>query len=74
MYERPLLVALKNVLVSNMGELMKLSPANESVRVTLPKEDLHDLGLLDQDGNLKGKHWAMIERDGDSFKLNIVSP
>lgn len=74
MYQRTKLVGLKTQLVGNMGQLMKLSPSNESVRVTLPKEDLNELGLLDENGNLNGEHWAKIDRDGERFTLSFISP
>lgn len=57
-----------------MGNLMKLSQTNESVRVTLPKEDLADQGVVDENGNLVGDHWAKIDIDGDGFRLRFINP
>lgn len=57
-----------------MGNLMKLSQTNESVRVTLPKEDLKDLGVVDEDGKLLGDHWAVTDTDGQGLKLDFIRP
>lgn len=57
-----------------MGNLMKLSQTNESVRVTLPKDDLADKGVVDEDGNLAGDHWAKIDDDGDGFTVRFIRP
>ena len=58
-------------------EMRKLSPAGGCVTVSLPKDDLRDRGLIDEDGELRGEHWVKVEslddEEGD-YRLELVSP
>jgi len=53
----------------------KLSPDSGSVSVRLPKEKLREQGIVDEDGELNGEHWAKIEELGSGvFNIELISP
>ena len=59
-------------------EMRKLSPAGGCVTVSIPIDDLRERGVVDEDGELVGNHWAKVESldeddDGD-YRLELVSP
>jgi hypothetical protein len=58
-------------------EMRKLSPAGGCVTVSIPIDDLRERGVVDDDGELVGSHWAKVESldeddDGD-YRLELVS-
>lgn len=56
-------------------EMRKLSPAGGCVTVSLPKDDLRERGLIDDDGELQGEHWAKVVREEDGvYRVELVSP
>ena len=51
----------------------KLSENGNSVMVTLPKDELRDLGIVDDNGELIEELWACVEHEGDgSFRADVV--
>ncbi|ACV46588.1 MULTISPECIES: hypothetical protein [Halomicrobium] len=59
-------------------EMRKLSPAGGCVTVSIPIEDLRERGIVDEDGELNGDHWAKVQsldenNEGD-YRLELVSP
>ena len=59
-------------------EMRKLSPAGGCVTVSIPIDDLRERGLVDDDGELVGDHWAKVESldgsDKGDYRLELVSP
>ncbi|GGN92814.1 MULTISPECIES: hypothetical protein [Haloarcula] len=59
-------------------EMRKLSPAGGCVTVSIPIDDLRERGLVDEDGDLVGDHWAKVESldedDEGDYRLELVSP
>ena len=59
-------------------EMRKLSPAGGCVTVSIPIDDLRERGLVDDDGELLGDHWAKVESldedDQGDYRLELVSP
>jgi len=59
-------------------EMRKLSPAGGCVTVSIPIDDLRERGIVDEDGELVGDHWAKVRSlantyEGD-YRLELVSP
>jgi len=51
----------------------KLTENGNSVTVTLPKEELRDLGVVDDDGELVEDLWARVKHEGGgSFRADVV--
>ncbi len=42
-------------------EMRKLSPAGGCVTVSILIDDLRERGVVDEDGELVGIHWAKVE-------------
>ena len=59
-------------------EMRKLSPAGGCVTVSIPIDDLRERGVVDEDGELVGNHWAKVESldqdDEADYRLELVSP
>ncbi|MBO4249370.1 hypothetical protein IL252_16280 [Halomicrobium sp. IBSBa] len=59
-------------------EMRKLSPAGGCVTVSIPIDDLRERGIVDEDGELNGDHWAKVqsldENDEGDYRLELVSP
>ena len=59
-------------------EMRKLSPAGGCVTVSIPIDDLRERGVVDEDGELLGNHWAKVESldqdDEGDYRLELVSP
>jgi len=59
-------------------EMRKLSPAGGCVTVSIPIDDLRERGVVDEDGELVGNHWAKVESldqdDKGDYRLELVSP
>ncbi|AEM58407.1 hypothetical protein HISP_14375 [Haloarcula hispanica N601] len=59
-------------------EMRKLSPAGGCVTVSIPIDDLRERGVVDEDGELVGNHWAKVESldqdDEGDYRLELVSP
>lgn len=57
-------------------EMRKLSPAGGCVTVSIPIDDLRERGLVDEDGQLVGNHWAKVKRLGDDeegdYRLELI--
>jgi len=52
----------------------KLSPDSGSVSVRLPKKKLREQGVVNEDGDLDGEHWAKVEETGDGeFTIDILN-
>ena len=59
-------------------EMRKLSPAGGCVTVSIPIDDLRERGVVNEDGELVGNHWAKVESldqdDEGDYRLELVSP
>ncbi|WP_420182128.1 hypothetical protein ACNO8S_14065 [Haloarcula sp. KBTZ06] len=59
-------------------EMRKLSPAGGCVTISIPIDDLRERGVVDEDGELVGNHWAKVESldqdDEGDYRLELVSP
>jgi|GEM_PF-3524961 len=59
-------------------EMRKLSPAGGCVTVSIPIDDLRERGIVDDEGELIGDHWAKVqslnETDDGDYRLELVSP
>ena len=59
-------------------EMRKLSPAGGCVTVSIPIDDLRERGVVDEDGEMVGNHWAKVESldqdDEGDYRLELVSP
>jgi hypothetical protein len=54
-------------------EFRKLSPNGDATSVSLPKDELVDLEIVDDDGELRGDHWAHVEHVGDGeFRIEVM--
>jgi hypothetical protein len=54
-------------------DFRKLSANGDSTSVTLPKEELEELGVVDDDGELVEDVWARVTHDGDGqFSVSVV--
>lgn len=54
-------------------EFRKLSPNGDSTSVTLPKQELEALGIVDEDGDLEGETWAKIQHEEEGvFSVQVV--
>lgn len=54
-------------------DFRKLSANGDSTSVTLPKEELEELGVVDDDGELVEDVWAQVTHDGEGqFSVSVV--
>ena len=52
----------------------KLTGTGNSHAVTLPKSELDELGILDQDGQLDSEQWVRVDADGSGrFEIELVN-
>ena len=52
----------------------KVSRNGGSMSVTLPKDELELLGIVDSSGELDGEHWAKVESvGGGRFEIELVN-
>lgn len=54
-------------------DFRKLTENGDSTSVTLPKEELEELGIVDDEGELVEDVWARVDHEGDGeFSVSVV--
>jgi hypothetical protein len=58
--------------MSELGvEFRKLSANGDSVALTLPKDDLRERGVVDDEGEIQGDQWVRVESDESGYSVEL---